>query len=141
LLVAGLVCAAALPDRAPRFAECAAPVETGARGALVSVVCAPVALAGAPAAPTGRPVAPTGRPASLAGAPRLLFGLPLDLNRADAAALEAPPGIGPGRARAIERERAARPYCAIGELERVPGLGRGTVSRVAPFVSAACAGS
>ena len=121
------MCAAALPGRAPRFAVCAAPVETGARGALVSVACAPDAL--------------TGRPAELAGAPRLLFGLPLDLNRADAAALEALPGIGAGRAGAIVRERAARPFCAIGELERVPGFGRSTVSRVAPFVSAACVGS
>jgi hypothetical protein len=63
-----------------------------------------------------------------AGAGRLLFGLPLDPNRETAPALEALPGIGPARARAIV---AGRPYCSVAELTRVPGIGPVTLSRMA----------
>lgn len=117
MLVASLVCAAAWPERAPTAASCASPVATGLRGNLVVVACR---------AEEG---------GSLAGAARLLFGLPLDLNRADAAALEALPGIGAGRAGAIVRARATAPFCRVGELDRVPGLGTTTVARVTPFVA------
>jgi competence protein ComEA len=116
LLVAGLVCTAGAPERVPHAADCAGPAVAGRRGALVAIAC----RAPGPA---------------LAGAPRLLFGLPLDLNRADAAALEALPGIGPGRADAIVRARAAAPFCRVGELDRVPGLGAATRARLAPFVA------
>ena len=116
MLVAGLACAAGWPGRAPRAADCDAPVVKGARGALVAVAC-------------------DGPGAALAGAPRLLFGLPLDLNRADAVALEALPGIGPGRAAAIVRARRVAPFCRVGELDRVPGLGTATRARLAPFVA------
>lgn len=71
----------------------------------------------------------------LAGAARLLFGLPLDANRAGAAALEALPGIGPARAAAWTRERALRPFCSLSELERVPGVGSRTRARLAELVS------
>ena len=62
------------------------------------------------------------------GAARLLWGLPLDLNHEDARALEALPGIGPGRARAIV---TSRPFCAIAELDRVAGIGPVTLRRLA----------
>jgi competence protein ComEA len=117
LLVAGLVCTASAPTGAPLAARCASPAVAGRRGALLSIACADAR--GAP--PTG--------------APRLLFGLPLDLNRADAAALEALPGIGPGRADAIVRARRAAPFCRVAELDRVPGLGAATRARLAPFVA------
>jgi competence protein ComEA len=103
---------------------CEAPEPLGARGALSAVACD-----GAGAA-------------RLAGALPLLFGRPLDLNRADAAALEALPGIGAGRAAAIVRER---PFCSVAELDRVEGVGPVTLARVAPFLAtpaaAGCAGS
>jgi predicted DNA-binding helix-hairpin-helix protein len=62
------------------------------------------------------------------GAARLLWGLPLDLNREEARELEALPGIGPGRARAIV---ARRPHCALADLDRVPGIGPVTLRRLA----------
>ncbi|RIL07121.1 MAG: DNA-binding protein [Proteobacteria bacterium] len=72
----------------------------------------------------------------LAGAAGLLFGIPLDVNRADARALEALPGIGPTRADAIVRARDAAPFCRVEELTRVAGLGPVTVARLAPFAAA-----
>ena len=62
------------------------------------------------------------------GAARLLWGLPLDLNREDASAIEALPGIGPGRARAIVAER---PLCTFDDLDRVSGIGPVTLRRIA----------
>ena len=71
---------------------------------------------------------PAAAPPPSAGAARLLWGLPLDLNREDERTLEVLPGIGPTRARAI---RAARPFCHISELRRVPGIGPATLGRLA----------
>jgi hypothetical protein len=61
------------------------------------------------------------------GAARLLWGLPLDLNREAVRDLEALPGIGPGRARAIV---TGRPFCAVEDLDRVPGIGPATLRRL-----------
>ncbi|MDJ0865589.1 MAG: helix-hairpin-helix domain-containing protein [Myxococcota bacterium] len=88
---------------------------------------------GAPGPPAVACSAP-GRP-PLAGAARLLFGLPLDLNRAPARALEALPGIGARRAEAIVQ---ARPWCEVGELRRIRGIGAVTLARLAPLVRADC---
>ena len=66
------------------------------------------------------------------------FGLPLDLNRADADALEALPGIGVGRAAAIVAARSAAPFCDVRELARVSGIGPTTVARLADRVVARC---
>ena len=83
-----------------------------------------LARAGAWRAAPERPVAePPER-----GAARLLWGLPLDLNHEDVRELEALPGIGPGRARAIV---AGRPHCALADLDRVPGIGPATLGRLA----------
>lgn len=90
------------------------PVAGPGRDALTSVVC-------------------EGPGETLDGATRLLFGLAIDLNRADARTLEVLPGIGPGRAQAIVRERARAPFCEVGDLERVHGLGPVLVARIAPF--------
>lgn len=70
---------------------------------------------------------PAPGPPPRAGAARLLWGLPLDLNHEDERTLEALPGIGPTRARAI---RAAGPFCRVAELERVPGIGPVTLRRL-----------
>jgi predicted DNA-binding helix-hairpin-helix protein len=76
------------------------------------------------------PERPLGEPPER-GAARLLWGLPLDLNREDVRELEALPGIGPGRARAIV---AGRPHCALADLDRVPGIGPVTLRRLADKV-------
>ena len=78
------------------------------------------------------PVAPgEPRPASApprSGAARLLWGLPLDLNHENERTLQALPGIGPSRARAIA---AGRPFCRPSDLARVPGIGPVTLRRLA----------
>jgi hypothetical protein len=85
------------------------------------------ALEPAPAAPASGP------PPDLAGAGRLLFGLPLEINCAEPADLEALPGIGPARARAL---REARPFSSVDDLERVPGIGPRALARLRPWVAA-----
>lgn len=55
---------------------------------------------------------------------------PVDINRADAAALERLPGIGPALALRIVEERASRPFGSVAELERVRGIGPATVARL-----------
>jgi competence protein ComEA len=64
-----------------------------------------------------------------------LPALRLDVNRVDAALLAVLPGVGPGRARAIESARRERPFESLGDLDRrVPGLGARTAEGLAPFV-------
>ncbi len=56
---------------------------------------------------------------------------PVDLNRADASALDALPGVGPARARAIVEYRQANgPFRAVQELSRVPGIGPAALARL-----------
>src|SRR5262249_46302162 len=122
-LLAGLALAPAAPRAGPPGGAGRGPPGGGARrrrggGALGAVRC----------------VGASGEP--LRGAAGLLFGLPIDLNRADRDALEVLPGIGPARAAAIVRERARRPFCAVDELERVPGIGSTTRARLAAWVEA-----
>jgi competence protein ComEA len=93
-----------------RRERCRAPRELAADSGHTSAV----ACAGAAAA----------RP--LRGPARLLFGMQLDLNREDARALEALPGIGAARAGAIVRERERRPFRGLDDLERVRGIGPAT---------------
>jgi competence protein ComEA len=97
-------------------APCAAPAERAARGAHSTAV----GCAGGPA---------------LRGPARLLFGLPLDANTADAAALETLPGLGPARAAAIVAARCARPFRALEDLARVPGIGARTRERLAQWLA------
>lgn len=68
---------------------------------------------------------------SVSGGARLVCGLPLDLNAAAAEDLEVLPGIGPARARAIAE---ARPFAALAEVVRVPGVGPRTLERIEPWV-------
>ena len=122
LVVAGLALAVAAAQRLSPgdAATCREPVVVALRSALAGVSCL---REGAP----------------LESAARLAFGLPLDVNRADARALEALPGIGVGRAAAIVAARSGTPFCNVRELERVPGLGPTTVARIADRVVARCA--
>ena len=55
----------------------------------------------------------------------------VDLNSADVAMLDALPGVGPGRARAIVGYREANgPFRAVQELARVPGIGAAALARL-----------
>ncbi len=69
-----------------------------------------------------------------AGLGGLLFGQPLDLNAASAPLLEALPGIGPARARAILAERDQALFEDVIDLERVPGIGSITRARLEEWV-------
>jgi hypothetical protein len=71
---------------------------------------------------------------SLRGPARLLFGQRLDLNHADAGALETLPGIGPRRALAILATRSRRPFRDTKDLVRVKGIGPRTLERLEPWI-------
>jgi competence protein ComEA len=59
----------------------------------------------------------------------------LDLNTADAAALDALPGVGPARARAIVGYRQANgPFHALQDLARVPGIGPAALAKLQGLV-------
>lgn len=57
-------------------------------------------------------------------APLTAFAVPVDINTADAPALETVNGIGPARARAIvEYRKANGPFASVDDLTKVPGIG------------------
>ena len=66
------------------------------------------------------------------GAPAGLEGpAVIDLNAADVTMLDALPGVGPGRARAIVGYREANgPFHAVQDLARVPGFGPAALARL-----------
>jgi competence protein ComEA len=72
---------------------------------------------------------------TLRGPSRLLFGFTLDLNRADAKALEVLPQIGPSRAAAIVAAREQARFASVEDLVRVRGIGPKTVRGLAGWVS------
>jgi competence protein ComEA len=64
----------------------------------------------------------------------------VDLNRADAAALDRLPGIGPVLARRILEHRAQHgSFRAVDDLLAVPGIGPALFARIAPLVTTAAA--
>ena len=69
----------------------------------------------------------------------MLFGLGIDPNTADAAALEALPGVGPARAEAIVAGRADGAYRSLADLGRIHGIGPVTLRRAAPWLAFASA--
>ena len=71
--------------------------------------------------------------APVTGPIRRLFGLPIDVNHASLETLVSLPGIGPGRAQAIIE---GRPYAAVEELRRVPGLGPRLLAGLAGLITA-----
>ena len=118
-LLAVLALGAAAPRAASPLRPCPRPRDGDASDGLAAVRC--------DEAPGAGP----------SGAARLLFGLPIDVNRADAHTLEVLPGIGAARAAALVQ---ARPFCSLGELARVPGLGPATRARLADLVETGPAG-
>ena len=64
-------------------------------------------------------------------------GAPLDINTADAAALEALPGIGPALAAAIvEHRQRAGPFATVDELVEVSGIGPAKLERIRALATA-----
>lgn len=79
------------------------------------------------------------RPGILSGRASLLLGIPLDLNLADVSDLEELPGIGPKMAARIVDDRTKNgSFCSVEELDRVKGIGKKTVERLGPMLSASC---
>jgi competence ComEA-like helix-hairpin-helix protein len=73
---------------------------------------------------------------SEAGANERYYDL-IDVNTAPAAELQQLPGIGPDLATAIVKSRATTgPFAALGDLQRVAGVGAGTVNAIRPFATA-----
>jgi competence protein ComEA len=63
-------------------------------------------------------------------------GAPVDVDRADSAALVALPGIGPALARRIVADRAGRgPFGSVDGLSRVAGIGPRLEARLRPLVT------
>jgi competence protein ComEA len=96
-----------------------------------------------PPAPSGVLPAPTSADTSLeertsapAESVRAAASVRVDLNRADAAALDRLPGIGPVLAHRIVELRAQHgPFRAVDDLLAVPGIGPALFARLAPLVS------
>ncbi len=61
---------------------------------------------------------------TLSGSTAVLLGLPINLNSADQADLEALDGIGPELASSIIQDRNTNgPFCSVSELSRIKGIG------------------
>lgn len=60
-------------------------------------------------------------------------GEEIDVGTAPLEELRRLPGIGPGLASAIIREREARPFGRVADLERVPGIGPATMARLTEY--------
>jgi competence ComEA-like helix-hairpin-helix protein len=73
--------------------------------------------------------------ARMGGAQLLTLGLPLDLNTAAAADLEALPGLGPALAkRIIDYREQHGPFKKIDDLEQVSGIGPKKLAMVRPYL-------
>ncbi|MEV0952899.1 helix-hairpin-helix domain-containing protein [Promicromonospora sp. NPDC050249] len=82
---------------------------------------------GAPEPGAGGPAPGTGGPGASGGS----TDATVDINTADAAALETLPGIGPSIAQAIVEWRAANgQFASVDELEDVPGIGPATLAEI-----------
>jgi hypothetical protein len=93
---------------------------------LAALVCVRALLD--PPAPPMRPE----RAAPERGSARLLYGAPLDPNREPAEVLALLPGLGPARAADMV---ATRPFCALADLDRVPGIGPATLRALAAVLT------
>jgi competence ComEA-like helix-hairpin-helix protein len=69
-------------------------------------------------------------PVEATGRRRASESAPVDVNRADEAALVTLPGIGPALARRIVEARRERPFRSLEDLTRVRGIGPATVARL-----------
>ena len=66
----------------------------------------------------------------------ITFGIPVSLNRETRDGLTAIPGIGPGLAGAIVRERTGRGgFQALDEILSVPGIGPSLLRKIRPYLA------
>ena len=74
---------------------------------------------------------------SLALSPLAAMALePVNINSADAAALEQINGIGPAKAKAIiEYRKANGPFATVDDLTKVPGIGEKSLAHLKPQVT------
>jgi competence ComEA-like helix-hairpin-helix protein len=99
----------------------------GVGSGLLATLGPHLAFSGPSPAPASLPITPT-QPSAPADPPS---PGEVDLNLADAPALDALPGVGPARARAIVEYRQANgPFHAVQELSRVPGIGPAALARL-----------
>jgi competence ComEA-like helix-hairpin-helix protein len=99
----------------------------GVGSGLLATLGPHLAFSGPSPAPAPLPITPT-QPSAPADSPG---PREVDLNLADASALDALPGVGPARARAIVEYRQANgPFHAVQELSRVPGIGPAALARL-----------
>jgi competence protein ComEA len=59
----------------------------------------------------------------------------VNLNEATAEELEALPGVGPAKARAIVEHRHAHPFRKAEDLTKVKGFGRKTFGKLRPYIT------
>jgi len=77
---------------------------------------------------------------AVALAPLAAFAAPVDINAADAAALEEVKGIGPVRAKAIVDYRNANgPFVSVDDLTKVAGIGAKSVGQLRDQLTAGAA--
>lgn len=70
------------------------------------------------------------------GAPTSSSGSTVNINSADAAALESLPGVGPSTAQSIIAYRNANgPFASVDDLKKVKGIGEAKFAAMKPFVS------
>lgn len=68
--------------------------------------------------------------ASLLSLTSLAWAASIDINSADAKALETLNGVGPAKAAAIVEYRSKNgPFKSVDELEKVPGIGASTIAK------------
>ena len=87
----------------------------------VGVACIPREQARSLGWEAGDRIEADGRRGRMAASRLELFAVPIEINEAPSAELESISGIGPGLAGRIV---AGRPYAAVDEIAKIPGLGR-----------------
>lgn len=86
-----------------------------------------------------KPAAPPPSPAG--GAGKIKAGdPPIDVNAASLAELQRLPGVGPVIAQRILDARADKPFAAVEDLRKVPGIGVKTLDKLRPFVTVGAKG-
>ena len=108
----------------------------GPEGGAAPTAGAPGAAGTAPGQPAPGQAAP-GQPAPAQPAPgQPAAGGPVNLNTADAAALDSLPGVGPVTAAAILSWRAANgSFTSVDQLAEVDGIGPATLAKLRPLVT------